>query len=160
MAKGGGSENVSSLGMLSPADGLVGIKRFVLNAIIEAGAKPCPPTVVGVGLGGGADQAMILAKKALLRPLDEKNFDPQVARIEREILSAANTTDIGPMGLGGRNTVMAVHLEYAYRHPASLPVAVAFSCWALRRASAKINSDGKILYLTHKPKVGDSNACL
>jgi fumarate hydratase subunit alpha len=150
MMKGGGSENVSAAGMLVPSEGIGGLKRFVVDAVIRAGAKPCPPTILGVAFGGGADVAMELAKKALLRPLDEANPDRRLAELEREILEAANMTGIGPMGLGGKTTVLGVHVDYAHRHPASFPAAVAFSCWAARRASARINSDGTVEYLTHR----------
>jgi fumarate hydratase subunit alpha len=147
--KGGGSENVSALGMLSPGEGIKGLKRFVVDAIVEAGAKPCPPTIVGVGVGGGADTAMVLAKKALLKSLKEVNVDPEIAAVEKELFEAANMTGIGPMGLGGKATVLGVHVDFAFRHPASFPVAVAFSCWACRRASARIGADGTVEYLTH-----------
>jgi fumarate hydratase subunit alpha len=150
LAKGGGSENVCMSGMLAPSEGLKGLKRFVVDAIVKAGAQPCPPTILGVGVGGGADVAMAFAKKALLLPLDEENVDPEIARLEREIFEAANMTGIGPMGLGGKTTVLGVHVDYAFRHPASFPVAVAFNCWASRRASARIDANGKVQYLTHK----------
>ncbi len=150
LAKGGGSENMSVLGMISPGEGLGGVKKFVVDAIVEAGAQPCPPTILGVAFGGGADVAMTLAKKALLRPLDEPNADSELAKLERELLEAANMTGIGPMGLGGKTTVLGVHVDYAFRHPASLPVAVAFNCWCARRASARIDIDGTIQYLTQK----------
>jgi fumarate hydratase subunit alpha len=149
MMKGGGSENVSAAEMLAPTEGIRGLKKFVIDAVIKAGAQPCPPTILGVAVGGGADMAMELAKMALLRPLDEANPDCRLAKIEREILEAANMTGIGPMGLGGKTTVLGVHVDYAHRHPASFPVAVAFNCWAVRRASARINADGTVEYLTH-----------
>lgn len=153
MTKGGGSENVCLTGMLVPGEGINGLKKFVIESIIKAGAQPCPPTIVGVAMGGGADIAMKLAKKALLRPLNEPNPNPEIAKIERELYEAANMTGIGPMGLGGKTTVLGVHLEYAHRHPASFPAAVAFNCWAARRATAKIHPDGTVEYLTHKGKV-------
>ncbi len=152
LAKGGGSENVSVLGMLNPSEGLQGLKRLVVDAVIKAGAQPCPPTILGVGVGGGADAALSLAKKALLKPLDEANEEAEIAGLEREILEAANMTGIGPMGLGGKTTVLGVHVDWAFRHPASFPVAVVFNCWAARRASAKINADGSVEYLTHKKR--------
>ena len=152
VAKGGGSENASALGMLNPAVGLKGLKRFVVDVVIRAGAQPCPPTILGVAVGGGADVAMKLAKKALVKPLDEANPDPALAKLEQEILETVNMTGIGPMGLGGKTTVLGVHVDYAYRHPASFPVAVAFSCWADRRASARINAEGNVEYLTHKER--------
>jgi len=150
--KGGGSENVCALGMITPGEGVRGLKRFVIDAVIKAGAMPCPPTIVGVAAGGGADIAMKLAKAALLRPLDQPNPDPELAKLENELYEAANSTGIGPMGLGGKFTVLGVKVDYAHRHPASFPVAVAFQCWAARKATAKIHSDGRVEYLTHKVK--------
>lgn len=150
MTKGGGSENVCVSGMLVPGERIKGVKKFVIDAVIKAGAQPCPPTILGVAIGGGADISMKLAKKALLRPLDEPNPDPEIAKLEGEIFEAANMTGIGPMGLGGKTTVLGVRIDYAHRHPASFPAAVAFNCWAARRASARVNADGTVEYLTHK----------
>lgn len=150
LPKGGGSENVSALGMLSPSIGINGLKKFIVDTVINAGAKPCPPTILGVGVGGGADIAVKLAKETLLKPLDQPNPHPELAKLEEELLEAANSTGIGPMGLGGKTTVLDVKVDYAHRHPASYPVAVVVQCWAARRASASIRSDGKIEYLTHK----------
>jgi len=150
MPKGGGSENVCALGMISPGQGVKGLKKFVVDTVINAGAQPCPPTILGVSAGGGADIAMKLAKAALLRPLDEPNPNPDLAKLEKELYEAANLTGIGPMGLGGKFTVLGVKVEYAHRHPASYPIAVAFQCWAARRASARIVPDGKVEYLSHK----------
>ncbi len=148
--KGGGCENVSALGMLRPGDGVKGLKKFVVETVMEAGAKPCPPNIIGVAVGGGADIAMKLAKKTLLRPLNQPNPVAELARLEKELYEAANSTGIGPMGLGGRFTVLGVHIEYAERHPASYPVGVAVQCWAARRASARIHSNGAVEYLTHR----------
>jgi fumarate hydratase subunit alpha len=150
LPKGGGSENVSALGMLTPSDGVVGLKKFVIDTVIKAGAKPCPPTILGVAVGGGADIAIKLAKKVLLKPLNEPNVDPNLAKLEQELLDAVNSTGIGPMGLGGKTTVLGVKLDYTHRHPASYPVAVVVQCWAARKATAKIFSDGKVEYLTHE----------
>jgi fumarate hydratase subunit alpha len=150
MPKGGGSENVCAVKMLLPSEGVNGLKKFVVDAVINAGAQPCPPTILGVAVGGGADVALNLAKKALLKPLSEANVDPAIARLEQELLEAVNMTGIGPMGLGGKTTVLGVHVDYAHRHPASFPAAVAFNCWAARRASARITADGTVEYLTHK----------
>lgn len=150
LPKGGGSENVSALGMITPGEGVKGLKRFVIDAVIKAGAKPCPPNTLGVGVGGGADIVMKIAKKALLRPLNQPNPNPDLAKLEKELYEAANSTGIGPMGLGGKFTVLGVNIEYAHRHPASYPVAVAYQCWAARRATARINADGAVEYLTHK----------
>jgi len=152
VTKGGGSENASALGMLNPSEGIKGLKRFVVDAVIRAGAQPCPPTILGVAVGGGADVAMKLAKRALVRPVNQANPDPALANLEREILEAVNMTGIGPMGLGGKTTVLGVHVDYAYRHPASFPAAVAFSCWADRRASARVSAEGEVEYLTHRER--------
>jgi len=150
LPKGGGSENVCALGMITPGEGVRGLKKFVIDTVIRAGAKPCPPNILGVGVGGGADIAIKTAKKALLRPLNQPNPNPELARLEKELYEAANSTGIGPMGLGGEFTVLGVNIEYAHRHPASYPVAVAYQCWAARRATARINADGTVEYLTHK----------
>jgi fumarate hydratase subunit alpha len=144
MPKGGGSENMSALAMLNPSAGVDGIKRFVFDTVVNAGSKPCPPVIVGVGIGGTSDQCMALAKKALLRPVGSRNPDPAVARLEMEILHAINNTGIGPMGLGGDTTALAVHAEYACCHTAALPVAVNFQCYAARRARAIIYRDGSV----------------
>ena len=150
LPKGGGSENVSGLGMLSPSQGISGLKKFVIDTVINAGAKPCPPTILGVAVGGGADIAMNLAKQTLIKPLNQPNSDPKLAKLEAELREAANLTGIGPMGLGGKTTVLDVKIDYAHRHPASYPVAVVVQCWAARRASARIYPDGKVEYLSHK----------
>jgi fumarate hydratase subunit alpha len=152
MTKGGGSENVCVTGMLVPGEGIKGLKKFVVDAVVKAGAQPCPPNILGVAIGGGADISMKLAKKSLLRPLNEPNPDPELDKLEKEIFEAVNMTGIGPMGLGGKTTVLGVHVDYAFRHPASFPAAVAFNCWAARRASARINADGTVEYLTQKIK--------
>ena len=148
--KGGGSENVCTIGMITPGEGVNGLKKFVIDAVIKAGAMPCPPTIVGVAAGGGSDISMKLAKASLLRPLNESNLNPELDKLEKELCEAANSTGIGPMGLGGKFTVLGVKIDYAHRHPASYPVAVAFQCWAARRSTARIHSDGRVEYLTHK----------
>ncbi|MEM4298598.1 MAG: fumarate hydratase [Nitrososphaerota archaeon] len=150
LPKGAGSENMSALAMLTPAQGLKGIKDFIVNTIVKAGSQPCPPVIVGVGIGGSADIAMKLAKEALLRPIGERSPDPNIAKMELELYEALNELGIGPMGLGGKTTVLAVHIEYAYGHTASLPVAVNLQCWAARRATARIYEDGRVEYITHK----------
>ena len=152
MTKGGGSENVCVTGMLVPGEGIKGLKKFVVEAVMKAGAQPCPPNILGIAVGGGADIAMKLAKKSLLKPLTESNPDAEIAKLEKEIFEAVNMTGIGPMGLGGKTTALGVHVDYAFRHPASFPAAVSFNCWAARRASARINADGSVEYLTHKLK--------
>jgi len=150
LAKGGGSENVCALAMVSPGEGLQGVKRVVIDAVVKAGAQPCPPTILGVAFGGNADTAMALAKRSLLRPLGESHPTLEIAQLEQELFEAANMTGIGPMGLGGKTTVLDVHVDYAFRHPASFPVAVAFSCWCARRATARVYANGKVEYLTQK----------
>ena len=150
MLKGGGSENVSRLGMLTPNEGIKGLKKFVVDSVIKAGAQPCPPTIIGVAAGGGGDVALDLAKKTLLRPLGVSNAKECIAQIEKELLEAVNMTGIGPMGLGGNTTALGVHIEYAHRHPASFPVAVVFGCWVNRKASAQISSDSKVKYVDHR----------
>ena len=147
--KGGGGENVSRLGMLGPTEGVAGVKRFVVDAVVEAGARPCPPVIVGVGVGGSADQALGLAKRALLRPLDEPNPEARLAGLEEELLELINATGIGPMGLGGSTTALGVRVDWAHCHTASLPVGVVFQCWAARRARARIHRDGRVEYLSH-----------
>lgn len=142
LPKGGGSENMSKLGMLKPGVGIEGVKAFVVDEMIKAGGNPCPPTVVGIGIGGGADLSLKLGKKALLRPVGIRHRDKMIASIELELIERINASGIGPMGLGGKTTVLDVHIEKAHRHPASLPVGIAVQCWADRRAHLTINSDG------------------
>jgi tartrate/fumarate subfamily iron-sulfur-dependent hydro-lyase alpha chain len=144
--KGSGSENMSFLKMCVPADGVKGIKQFVLESIVGAGGKPCPPGIVGVGIGGSADYAMYLAKEAIARPVGTTNGDPVVAELEAELLDHLNQTGIGPMGLGGDVTALAVHVEHADTHMTLNPVAVNYQCWAARRASAHISPDGDVDY--------------
>jgi len=142
--KGSGSENMTFLKMLVPADGVAGIKRFVLDSIVGAGGKPCPPGIVGIGLGGSADYAMHLAKEAIARPVGSRNPDPLVAQLEDELYELLNETGIGPMGLGGDVTVLQCHIEHADTHMTLNPVAVSYQCWAARRASAHIAADGTV----------------
>jgi len=141
--KGGGSENMSKLGMLKPGVGIEGVKNFVVEEMIKAGGKPCPPTVVGVGIGGGADLSLKLGKMALLRPVGIRHKNKTIAAVEQELIKRINKSGIGPMGLGGKTTVLDVHIEIAHRHPASLPVGIAVQCWADRRANMVIHSDGR-----------------
>lgn len=142
LPKGGGSENMSKLGMLKPGVGIEGVKDFVVDEMIKAAGNPCPPTVVGVGIGGGADLAMKLGKKALLRAVGKRHPDKTIASSEEELIKRINDSGIGPMGLGGKTTVLDVHIGKAHRHPASLPVGIAVQCWADRRATMVIHSDG------------------
>ncbi|MBC7108412.1 MAG: fumarate hydratase [Methanomassiliicoccales archaeon] len=146
MPKGAGSENMSALKMLNPSDGIEGIKELVLETVVNAGGKPCPPIIVGIGVGGSSDIATTLAKEALLVSLEKENTDPILSSLEREIHTALNQTGIGPMGLGGRTTVLGVKIKMAYCHTASLPVAINLQCWAARKATARIFEDGTVLY--------------
>lgn len=130
--KGGGSENMSRLYMLKPAEGLAGIKEKVVATVEEAGPNPCPPIIVGVGIGGTFERAALLAKKSLLRELGQGHPDPEVADLERQLLKEVNQLGIGPQGLGGRITALAVHVLMQPCHIASLPVAVNLQCHASR----------------------------
>jgi len=132
MAKGGGSENMSRCTMLTPAQGWSGIKEFVTGRMAEAGPNPCPPTIVGVGIGGSFDIAPSLAKKALFRPLTQAHPDPDVAAMEEELLAEINNLGIGPMGLGGKTTSLGVRINMSPCHIASLPLAVNVQCHSSR----------------------------
>ena len=136
--KGAGSENMSRLGMLKPADGVEGVKKFVLETVRLAGSNPCPPIVLGVGVGGFFDKVAYLAKHALLRPIDVPNPDPFYAQLEAELKQAINDLGIGPQGFGGKTTCLGVSIEAAPTHVASLPVAVNVSCHVTRRATAAL----------------------
>ncbi len=136
--KGFGSENMSRLKMLKPADGVEGVKAFVLETVRLAGPNPCPPMVLGIGIGGSFDKVAALAKHALLRPLDEPNPDPYYAGLERELLEEINALGVGPQGFGGRTTCLGLAIETAPTHVAGLPVAVNVSCHVTRRASAEL----------------------
>ncbi len=130
--KGGGSENMSGIAMLKPADGVAGVKKFVLERVSEAGPNPCPPTIVGVGIGGTFEIAAYLSKLSLLRPLGDRNPDPYYAALEDELLAEVNKLGIGPQGLGGSTTSLDVHIEFHPCHIASLPVAVNIQCHSAR----------------------------
>lgn len=136
--KGAGSENMSRLKMLKPAEGVEGIKAFVVETVREAGGNPCPPIVLGVGIGGSFEKCAINAKKALLRPLGTQNPDVELNSLELELLGKINDLGIGPMGFGGRTTALAVHVEASPCHIASLPVAVNIQCHADRHKEAEI----------------------
>jgi len=132
--KGGGSENMSQIKMLKPSDGRQGVINTVVDAVVNAGGNPCPPTVVGVGVGGTFEKAAFLAKKALLRELGSLNTDENYALMEKEILEKINNSNVGPQGLGGKTTALAVHIEHFPCHIASLPVAINLNCHAARHA--------------------------
>jgi len=149
MPKGAGSENMSAMAMLTPSAGERGVKRFVLETLLRAGSNPCPPVILGIGLGGSADICLSLAKRALLRPLGSRSPDPDVARLEEELFDALNGIGIGPMGLGGRSTLLGLQIEHAHCHTASLPVGVNIQCWAARRATARIHPGDRVEWVTH-----------
>lgn len=134
--KGFGSENMSRLAMLKPSDGAEGVKRFIINTVEEAGPNPCPPVIVGVGIGGTFDKAALLAKKALMRPVSERSSDEYYAALEAELLEKINSLGVGPQGFGGRTTALAVNIEWAPTHIAGLPVAVNINCHVTRHKSA------------------------
>lgn len=136
--KGGGSENMSRVDMLTPAVGVEGVKDFVVKRVKESGSNPCPPTIVGIGVGGTFERSAILAKKTLLRNIGERNPDPELAKIEEEILARINRLGIGPMGYGGNTTSLDVFLEIEPCHIASLPVAVNIQCHAARHKETVI----------------------
>jgi fumarate hydratase subunit alpha len=139
--KGFGSENNNKLKMGLPGEGVEGVKNFVLETVLAAGGKPCPPTRIGVGIGGSSDYALKLGKKALLRNVNSENPDQRLAELEEEILKMVNSTGIGPMGLGGKTTAIDVKVELADTHTAGLPIGVCIQCWAARHASAIIKDD-------------------
>ncbi len=138
LPKGGGCENMSALAMLKPADGKEAIIDLIVNTIKNAGGNPCPPVIIGVGIGGTADKASLLAKKALLRPIGKNNSDKRYSDLEKEILTKVNNSGVGPQGLGGTTTALAVNIEYYPCHIASMPVAVNINCHAARNASVTL----------------------
>ncbi len=144
--KGSGSENMSTMKMFYPAHGIGALKKFVVDTVFESGANPCPPGIIGVGLGGTADLVMKLAKEAIVRPVGQKNQDPLIAAMEVELEEAINSMGRGPMGLGGDISTLAVHIEIAYTHITQNPVAVNTQCWPARRSRAKIFPDGRVEY--------------
>ncbi len=133
--KGGGSENMSKIKMLKPLEGEEGIKKFVIDTVSEAGGNPCLPTIIGIGIGGTFEKAALLAKEALLRPINDRNNNPKIARLEEELLAAINKLGIGPMGVGGTTTSLAVKINTYPCHIASLPVAININCHASRHKS-------------------------
>jgi fumarate hydratase subunit alpha len=138
LPKGGGSENMRRLGMLTPSQGIEGVKEFIVQTVVTAGGNPCPPVIVGAGVGGTMDKAAYLAKKALTRPIGSPNPNPDYAKLEKELLATINATGIGPQGLGGRITALAVQIEYFPTHITQLPVAVNLNCHAARYAEVYV----------------------
>ncbi|MDR2846407.1 MAG: fumarate hydratase [Candidatus Methanoplasma sp.] len=145
MLKGAGSENMTRLGMLNPADGVDGIKKFIIDSVLDAGGRPCPPGVVGIGIGGTAEECLAMAKEVTLSSLESENIDPVLKELEEDLFVKINGSGLGPMGLGGSSTALAIRIKTACCHTASLPVAVNIGCWATRRASARI-TDGNVEY--------------
>lgn len=138
LPKGFGSENNNAMKMALPAEGIEGIKEFVVKSVLKAKGKPCPPTVIGVGIGGTSDLCLKLGKKALLGEIGKRNPDPEIAKLELEILEEINNSGIGPMGLGGKTTTLDVKILKAHTHTAGLPIGVCVQCWADRHATTKI----------------------
>jgi fumarate hydratase subunit alpha len=136
--KGFGSENMSQIKMLKPSDGIEGVKEFILKVVEEAGSNPCPPIVIGVGIGGNFDKVAALAKKALIRPINVSNEDPYYAELEKEMLEKINELGIGPQGFGGKTTALAINIETYPTHIAGLPVAVNVNCHATRHAHIEL----------------------
>lgn len=141
LPKGFGSENNNKLKMALPAEGEEGIKDFVVESVLQAGGKPCPPMVVGVGIGGTSDMAMKLAKEAMLDEIGTPNKDPKLAKMEKEILNRINSNGKGPMGLGGKTTTLDVKIKTAATHTAGLPIGVCIQCWAHRHKTAILKDE-------------------
>jgi len=147
--KGGGSEAPSLAKVIPPAEGMKGVYKMVLDDIFEQGPKPCPPVVVGIGLGPTADIAMKLAKRSLLADIGQRNPDPELAKIEVSLLQAINKLGWGPHGVGGATTALDVHIDAVNRHPASFAVGVAAVCWEDRKSAMKVSSNGDVEFITH-----------
>lgn len=139
--KGFGSENNNALKMGLPGEGVEGIKNFVLETVKAAGGKPCPPTRIGVGIGGSSDMALKLAKKALLRDVQDMNSDEKLSKLEEDLLEEVNATGIGPMGLGGKTTALDVKVEMVDTHTAGLPIGICIQCWAARHSSIVLRDE-------------------
>ena len=149
LPKGFGSEAKTSLLYIATSEDIaLGLTKCLLDIVLSALGEPCPPYIVGIGLGGTAEIATWLAKKAFLRPLGTSNPDPLVAKLEADLLEAINRTGIGAMGVGGSVTALGVHIEFCGTHTAAVPVAISFQCWAARSSTARIHSDGRVEYLT------------
>ena len=133
---------MAQLTMMTPGRGIEGVKELVLERVATMEGKPCPPTILGIGIGGGANIAMNLAKDALLRPVGERHAEADIADLELELLDLTNELEVGPMGVGGQPSVLDVKIEYAHRHPGSFPVGIIPQCWCNRRATVTIGPDG------------------
>lgn len=150
MLKGGGSEAVSMMKVLTPAEGLEGALKAVVDTAFEAGPKTCPPNIIALGIGATGEIAAKMAKRALMRPVGERHPDPAVAELEEKALRAINLIGWGAHGMGGSTTALDVHIEVAERHPATFAVSVMVYCWAARRATMKVSADGKVTYPSHR----------
>jgi fumarate hydratase subunit alpha len=148
--KGIGGENMSKLRMLNPGLGIKGVKNFVIDSVVEAGGRPCPPYILGLGIGLAVDGVMKLARKAAIRPINIRNEDTHIEKLEEDILRIINETGIGTMGLGGKTTALAVNIELGYTHTGGLPVGLVFQCWADRRAKAVLKGNGEVKYISDK----------
>ncbi len=146
LPKGSGSENMGTIRMLSPADGIKGIKKFVLEWIAGIGGRGCPPYIVGIGIGGSFDQVARLSKIAVFRPLDVRNSDTEIAKLEKELLLEINSLGVGPMGLGGNSTALGVNIEFGYTQTCGRPVAINIQCWRNERATAIIDEKLKVAF--------------
>jgi len=147
--KGFGSEAKTSLMYIATSEDIpLALTKCLLDSVVLASGEPCPPYIIGIGLGGSAEAAAWLAKKAFLRPLGTRNPDPLVAKLETDLLEAINRTGIGAMGVGGSVTALGVHIEICGTHTAAVPVAISFQCWAARHSTARIYHDGRVEYLT------------
>ncbi len=144
LPKGAGTGIWSALQMLQPSVGLDGVKRFVMDAVLKTGANPCPPIIVGVGIGGPMEEVAMLATKASVRAVGSRNPEPMVAELEEDFCEALNMSGIGPMGMGGDTSVLAVNIEYAGTHQPWMPVAVNINCWCGRRAACRLYPDGRV----------------
>jgi fumarate hydratase subunit alpha len=137
-SKGGGSENMSKVTMLTPADGIEGVKKLVLDTVLYSGGKPCPPIIVGIGIGGNLEKSALLAKEALFRDLDDSNSNEEIAQLEKDLYKEINRLGVGPMGVGGETTCLAVKINYFPMHIASLPVAINIQCHSSRHTEVII----------------------
>jgi tartrate/fumarate subfamily iron-sulfur-dependent hydro-lyase alpha chain len=147
ISKGSGSENQSFQAMMVPAQGMHGIKEFIIDSALAAGGQPCAPTVTCIGIGGTFDQNAKMTKMCMTRPVGKPHPVPEIAKLEQQIYKAINETNIGPMGMGGDTTTLAVHIETAGVHETQNPVSVSFQCWAARRSGVRIFKDGKYEYI-------------
>lgn len=144
MPKGAGAGIWSKLEMLPSTAGVEGVKKFVVDAVLRAGSNPCPPIIVGVGIGGTLEEVARLSTEATVRPIDQRHSEPEIAELEQALCKALNMSQIGPMGMGGDTTVLAVNIEYSGTHKPWMPVAVSINCWPGRKATCRVYPDGRV----------------